>query len=82
MLVTLIELRNDPPFCEFGGLVDTPPEITPEDMPRLYTKWCSESEVGNTDDDFCPWLCKNHGCSEVNCGFAILEDSEEEESEE
>ena len=21
MLVTLIELRNDPPFCEFGGLL-------------------------------------------------------------
>ena len=46
MLITLIEL-NGSPFCSFGGLVETPSEITPDDMPRLYAKWYSEWEANN-----------------------------------
>ncbi len=82
MLIALIELRNDPPFCEFGGLVETPPEITHDEMPGFYAEWFSELQADNTRDEFCEWLCKNHGCKEVACGFAMLDAAKLEEDEE
>lgn len=82
MLITLIELNEScPPFCSFGGLVETPSEITPDDMPRLYAKWYSEWEANNAIEEFCDWLCKNHGCKEVKCGFAMLDSAKEAEKE-
>jgi hypothetical protein len=71
MLVALIELIDYRPFCSWGGLVDTPPGVTHEDMDRLYAEYQAEE----SDAEFCDWLILNHGCKEVPCGFAMLGDS-------
>jgi len=70
MLVALIELNDSGyPFCDFGGAVETPTGITHEDMPKLYCQWVKE----DSHDAFAAWLVRNHGCTEIRCGFAILE---------
>jgi len=81
MLVALIELNDScHPFCEFGGVVETPKGITHEDMPDLYRQWVEKE----SKDAFAEWLVRNHGCTEIKCGFAMLDradadlDSEDE----
>ena len=75
MLVALIELNESHrPFCDFGGVVETPEVITQDDMPRLHRQW----EQEESPDAFADWLVRNHGCTEVQCGFAILGLGEDE----
>ncbi len=74
--MALIELNDCcRPFCRFGGVVETPEGITYEDMPRLHREW----QQGDSADEFADWLVRNHGCTEIPCGYALLEMDKEDE---
>ncbi len=73
MLLALIETNDSHrPWCGFAGLIETPENLTYEDMPRLYREWWRLSQAEKVDDQFTDWLLTTHGCREVQCAYAIV----------
>jgi len=72
MKIALIEECNE--VTLFGGVVITPDEITPKDIPRLYAEYDAEwRKVDRTDEKFIDWLIRTHGCTEdEEVGFAFV----------
>jgi hypothetical protein len=68
--MVLIETNDScKPYCEFGGVLDLPDGITPDDMPRLYRQyWAEEPD----DRSFTDWLIRCHGVTETESSYAIV----------